>query len=195
MEFPEHLAHYNRYLWKSPDLIVVTGEADKIWKGRTAYHASHAVTAEAAGPAVLLNRLFAAAGLAAVSLAQRAEIFPRYICAVCCLDLTVGLEKLRTEPEHGQRRTRWSIPVRGCVRGRVHAHGNRPGQRAGRDCVRSGRSGPGGGVARHPARAVRQSDGHDLQAGRCHRCRRRRDRDVQLVPVAGSARLHGVHGD
>jgi hypothetical protein len=71
MEFPEHLAHYNRYLWKSPNLIVVTGEAGKIWKGRTAYHASHAVTAEAAGPAVLLNRLFAAAGLAAVSLAPR----------------------------------------------------------------------------------------------------------------------------
>jgi hypothetical protein len=71
MEFPEHLAHYNRYLWKSPNLIVVTGEADKIWKGRTAYHASHAMTAEAAGPAVLLNRLLAAAGLAAVSLPQR----------------------------------------------------------------------------------------------------------------------------
>ncbi len=34
MEFPEHLAHYNRYLWKSPNLIVVTGEAEKIWKGR-----------------------------------------------------------------------------------------------------------------------------------------------------------------
>ena len=71
MEFPEHLAHYNRYLWQSPNLIVVTGEADKIWKGRTAYHASHAMTAEAAGPAALLNRLFAAAGLAAVSLPQR----------------------------------------------------------------------------------------------------------------------------
>jgi hypothetical protein len=71
MEFPEHLAHYNRYLWKSPSLIVVTGEADKIWKGRKAYHARHAMTTEAAAPAVLLNRLFAAAGLAAVSLAQR----------------------------------------------------------------------------------------------------------------------------
>jgi hypothetical protein len=71
MEFPEHLAHYNRYLWKSPNLIVVTGEADKIWQGRRAYHGSHAVTPEAAGPAELLNRLFAAAGLAAVSLAQR----------------------------------------------------------------------------------------------------------------------------
>ncbi len=71
MEFPEYLAHYNRYLWKSQNLIVVTGEADKIWKGRDAYHASHTVTAEAAGPAALLNRLFTAAGLAAVSLAQR----------------------------------------------------------------------------------------------------------------------------
>ena len=71
MEFPEHLAHYNRYLWKSPNLIGVTGKADKIWKGREAYHASHAVTAETAGTAELLNRLFASAGLAAVSLAQR----------------------------------------------------------------------------------------------------------------------------
>jgi hypothetical protein len=71
MEFPEHLAHYNRYLWKSPNLIVVTGEADKICKGRDAYHASHTVAAEEAAPAALLNRLLAATGLAAVSLAQR----------------------------------------------------------------------------------------------------------------------------
>jgi len=71
MEFPDHLAHYNRYLWKSPNLIVVTGAAEKIWEGRAAYHGSHTVAAEAPRAAGLLNRLFAAAGLAAVSLAQR----------------------------------------------------------------------------------------------------------------------------
>lgn len=71
MEFPEHLAHYNRYLWKAPGLIVVTGEAKEIWEGRSAYCRRYPVAAEAAVPAALLNRLLAAAGLAAVSLAQR----------------------------------------------------------------------------------------------------------------------------
>ena len=71
MEFPDHLAHYNRYLWKSPNLIAVTGAVEKIWEGRAAYHGSHTVAAEAPGAAGLLNRLFAAAGLAAVSLPER----------------------------------------------------------------------------------------------------------------------------
>ena len=32
-----HLAHYFRYHWESPDLIVVTGEAGEIWKGYDSY--------------------------------------------------------------------------------------------------------------------------------------------------------------
>ncbi len=71
MEFPEHLAHYKRYLWPSPNLIVVTGEAEKLWQGRSAYNSRFPVTAGAPEYEVLITRLLAAAGLAAVSLAER----------------------------------------------------------------------------------------------------------------------------
>ncbi len=71
MEFPEHLAPYNRYLWSPWNLIVVTGEAEKLWRGREEYAARHSITRDAAEPAALVSRLLAAAGLAAVSLAER----------------------------------------------------------------------------------------------------------------------------
>lgn len=71
MEFPEHLAHYNRYLWKEPGLIVVTGRAEKLWRGREAYAARYEIAPEADAGAALLGRLLAAAGLAAVSLPER----------------------------------------------------------------------------------------------------------------------------
>ena len=77
MEFPEHLAHYNRYLWQETNLIVVTGEAEKLWQGRAQYNTKHPIAAEAAGTALSVNRLLAAAGLAAVSLAER-EFWDQY---------------------------------------------------------------------------------------------------------------------
>jgi len=65
-----HLAHYFRYHWDRPNLIVVTGEAEEIWKGYSAYRKRYEIPeAEPEGTA-MLKRIFAAAGLAAVSLPE-----------------------------------------------------------------------------------------------------------------------------
>lgn len=66
-----HLAHYFRFLWEAPGLIVVTGEAREIWNGRAAYNKRYALQNPDARASMLLNRLFAAAGLAAVVLPER----------------------------------------------------------------------------------------------------------------------------
>lgn len=65
-----HLAHYNRYLWEEPQLIVVTGDAGEIWKGRAAYGKRYGIPPEEPQNQALLERFFAAAGLAAVSLPE-----------------------------------------------------------------------------------------------------------------------------
>jgi len=65
-----HLAHYFRYHWEQPNLIVVTGEAEEIWKGYSAYRKRYGITDTEPEGAKMLQRLFAAAGLAAVSLPE-----------------------------------------------------------------------------------------------------------------------------
>lgn len=65
-----HLTHYFRYIWERPNLIVVTGEAGEIWKGYDAYCKHYNIPKSDEESTVLLGRLFAAAGLAAVSLPE-----------------------------------------------------------------------------------------------------------------------------
>jgi hypothetical protein len=65
-----HLAHYFRYHWEQPDLIVVTGEAEEIWKGYSDYRKRYEIPEAGPESTGMLKRLFAAAGLAAVSLAE-----------------------------------------------------------------------------------------------------------------------------
>ena len=65
-----HLARYFRYHWERPDLIVVTGEAGEIWKGYDSYCRRYGIPKADRESTVKLGRLFAAAGLAAVSLPE-----------------------------------------------------------------------------------------------------------------------------
>jgi len=65
-----HLAHYFRYHWEQPNLIVVTGEAEEIWNGYSAYRNRYEIPEAEPESTAMLKRLFAAAGLAAVSLAE-----------------------------------------------------------------------------------------------------------------------------
>lgn len=65
------LACYRRLLWEEPNLLVVTGDAQKIFAGWEAYLQHHRVPVPDADTRALLLRLFAAAGLAAVSLPER----------------------------------------------------------------------------------------------------------------------------
>lgn len=65
-----HLAHYHRWHWEKPDLIVVTGEAENIWKGRRDYCRRHGIPEPDSRDSIMLDRLFASAGLAAVSLPE-----------------------------------------------------------------------------------------------------------------------------
>ncbi len=68
MEKKLHLAHYFRYHWEEPDLIVVTGEAEEIWKGFRAYCDRYGIKGHNPEDTAMLLRLFASAGLASVSL-------------------------------------------------------------------------------------------------------------------------------
>ena len=70
MENNTHLAHYYRYHWEEPDLIVVTGEAGEIWKGYDSYCKRYEIPKFNEEDTFMLGRLFAAAGLAAVSLPE-----------------------------------------------------------------------------------------------------------------------------
>ncbi len=70
METNTHLAHFYRYHWEKPDLIVVTGEAGEIWKGYDTYCRRYGILKSDQESTTMLGRLFAAAGLAAVSLPE-----------------------------------------------------------------------------------------------------------------------------
>ncbi|NLA75971.1 MAG: Hsp33 family molecular chaperone HslO [Deltaproteobacteria bacterium] len=70
MNINMHLAHYYRYHWERADLIVVTGDAAQIWKGFTAYCRRYKIPVPEAEKKTMLFRMFAAAGLAAVSLPE-----------------------------------------------------------------------------------------------------------------------------
>lgn len=65
-----HLAHYFRYHWERPNLIVVTGEAGEIWNGYDTYCKRYEISESSPEGNAMLKRFFAAAGLAAVSLAE-----------------------------------------------------------------------------------------------------------------------------
>jgi molecular chaperone Hsp33 len=65
-----NLAHYFRYHWEKPNLIVVTGEAEEIWKGYSTYCERYGILETEPEGTAMLKRLFAAAGLAAVSLPE-----------------------------------------------------------------------------------------------------------------------------
>jgi hypothetical protein len=65
-----HLAHYFRYHWERPNLIVVTGEAEEIWNGYNAYCLRYGIPETVPEGTIMLKRLFVAAGLAAVSLPE-----------------------------------------------------------------------------------------------------------------------------
>ena len=65
-----HFAHYFRYIWERPNLIVVTGEAVEIWKGYDTYCKCYGIPKTDQESTTMLGRLFAAAGLAAVSLPE-----------------------------------------------------------------------------------------------------------------------------
>ncbi len=82
-----HLAHYYRCHWEHPDLIVVTGEAKEIWNGYRAYCKRYEIKEPGADMTAMLMRLFAAAGLAAVS-APEAE---RWGWSVTFSGLSTGL--------------------------------------------------------------------------------------------------------
>jgi hypothetical protein len=65
-----NFAHYFRYHWEQPHLIVVTGEAEEIWNGYDAYCNRYEISEASPESTPMLKRFFAAAGLAAVSLAE-----------------------------------------------------------------------------------------------------------------------------
>lgn len=66
-----NLAHYFRYLWEEPDLLILTGDANEIFKGREAYNLRYNIKPDEAKDDLRAKRMFAAVGLAAVSLAER----------------------------------------------------------------------------------------------------------------------------
>lgn len=68
MNTSTHPARYSRYIWEHPGLIVVTGEASEIWKGYDAYCKRYSIPKSDEKSTIMLGRLFASAGLAAVSL-------------------------------------------------------------------------------------------------------------------------------
>lgn len=69
---PSLFAHYFRYLWNAPDLIVVIGDARPLWESRRAYCRTHHIQDGNPEGIRLLERLFTAAGLASVQAAERA---------------------------------------------------------------------------------------------------------------------------
>jgi hypothetical protein len=65
------LAHFHRYLWNSPNVLVIQGESKKIEEGRAAYNQRYGIRPSSPKHEAQLERLMAAVGLAAVSLADR----------------------------------------------------------------------------------------------------------------------------
>lgn len=65
------LAHFHRYLWNARNLLVIKGESKKIEEGRAAYNLRYGIRPSSPKHEAQLERLMAAAGLAAVSLAER----------------------------------------------------------------------------------------------------------------------------
>ena len=87
-----HLSHYCRYLWQGPELIVITGNAVRLWQGRQDYCGTHAVETGDAEASAALRRLLAAAGLAAVSLPERESWGWTLALPGSCIGLFCGIE-------------------------------------------------------------------------------------------------------
>ena len=67
----KNLSHYYRYLWQEPELIVILGDAAKLWQGFQEYDEKYHTTSGKNGESETVQRLLAGAGLAAVSLPER----------------------------------------------------------------------------------------------------------------------------
>jgi hypothetical protein len=67
----KHLSHYYRYLWQGPELVVVVGDAARLWQGQREYDEKLRIGTSGSGTGESLRRLLAAAGLASVSLPER----------------------------------------------------------------------------------------------------------------------------
>jgi len=65
------LSHYSRYLWQGPELVVIAGDAARLWQGCEDYGRQHAIAPGGPDGRAALRRLLAAAALAAVSLPER----------------------------------------------------------------------------------------------------------------------------
>jgi hypothetical protein len=71
LELPLNLAHFNRYLDDENSLLVVTGDIPRITAGMKTYHEKYEIGLPSKTHGALLERMYGAAGLAAVSLADR----------------------------------------------------------------------------------------------------------------------------
>lgn len=67
----QYLSHYCRYLWQGPELIVITGDASKLWQGLQEYAEKYRIEYGDNKENTVVKRLLAGAGLAAVSLPER----------------------------------------------------------------------------------------------------------------------------
>jgi len=67
----KHLSHYYRYLWQGPELIVIVGDAAKLWQGFQEYEEKYHTAFGDNDESKAVRRLLAGAGLAAVSLPER----------------------------------------------------------------------------------------------------------------------------
>ena len=67
----KHLSHYYRYLWQGPELIVIVGDAAKLWQGFQEYGEKYHIMSGDSDENEAVRRLLAGAGLAAVSLPER----------------------------------------------------------------------------------------------------------------------------
>jgi redox-regulated HSP33 family molecular chaperone len=61
----------SRHLWTERSLLVVTGDLSRLLEGKREYDARHGIAPDAAADSRALDRLMAAAALAAISLAER----------------------------------------------------------------------------------------------------------------------------
>ena len=66
-----HLGKYRRYLWEKPNLLVVLGDFPEVVVSKKLYEERHGISEVAGDERETLERIMAAACLAAVSLAQR----------------------------------------------------------------------------------------------------------------------------
>jgi len=66
-----NLSHYYRFLWEDADLLIVTGDANEIFAGRESYNLRYKIKPDEGEVDKSAKRMFAATGLAAISLAER----------------------------------------------------------------------------------------------------------------------------